>query len=260
VGTFSRAQGRLGGWVNRGLARPLEGETIHLPGATVLSGWEAQAFIFAIEAAFHSLLSANPAFVFVAPFMRVSTILDACNRSGVTLAVGIAGSGALGAGAGGGVGIVFAPGRRIGFYGSGAGIVGSIYSIGGTMQVTLIDGGPELMSGSGYMFGVSIGTIGWFDAGMLDVPVAAYRVYDAAKNPIGYSFEIGVSAGLPIVSLIEVYGQASETATTFARRRAWGSALSTAAPADAYEAAVSEAVAAGASRAEAEAFLSQLFG
>ncbi|HPG22719.1 MAG TPA: trypsin-like peptidase domain-containing protein [Amaricoccus sp.] len=262
VGTFSRAQGRQGGWVNRVPARPFEDETIHLPGATVLSGWEAQAFIFAIEAAFRSLLSANPAFVFVAPFVRVGTILDACDRYGVTLAVGIAGSGALGAGAGAGGGVVFAPGRRIGFYGSGAGIVGSVYSIGGTIQITLIDGGPEFMSGTGYMLGVSIGTIGWFDAGAVDVPVAAYRVYDGAKNPIGYSFEIGVSAGLPIISLIEAYGQVSETATTFAHGRARGRAFSAAAaaPSEAYEAAVNEAMAAGASREEAEAFLSQLFG
>jgi hypothetical protein len=259
VGSFARAQGRgAGGWINRSYARPLEGETIHLPGATVLSGWEAEAFIFAIETAFRTVLATNPAFALIAPLVSVDRILDACDAFGITFAVGLSGTGALGAGAGGGIGIVFAPGRRIGFYGSGAGVVGSIYSIGGSLQLTLIQGGPELMDGRGYMVGVSVGTIGWFDAGTLDVPVAAHRVYGGDRNPIGYSFEVGVSAGLPVISLIEAYGQASQTATTFARGRRLSRGLG-AAPGGAFEAAVNEAVAAGAMRAEAAAFLSPLF-
>lgn len=261
VGSFSLSTGGASaGWTNGAArpaswSRPLSGETVHLPGATVLSGWEARAFIFAIETAFRSVLAANPASVLIAPFVSVDTILSACDRWGKTLALGLTGGGALGAGGGGGAGIVFAPGRRIGFYGSYEGIVGSVYSLGASLQVTLINGGPELMNGTGYMTGVSVGTIGWLDAGMLDVPISVSAVYDGGRNLIGYSFEIGVGAGLPVVSLIEAYGKASQTGTSFGVRMARG--LS--APQGAYEAALQEAIAAGASRRDAEAFLAPLF-
>lgn len=259
VGSFSRQQG----WVTRpmssGVSRAMEGETIHLPGATVLKGWEAEAFIFALEAAFRAAASGHPATALIASFLRIDHVLDACDGFGITLAVGLGVSGALGAGGGGGAGVVFAPGRRIGFYGSGAGVVGHIYSIGGSIQLTLIEGGPEKMDGSGYMAGISVGTIGWLDAGTIDVPVAAFRVYDGARNPIGYSLEIGISAGLPVVSLVEAYGQATRTVQTFGRRRAARSLAAEDVPAGAYKAAVAEAVEAGASRAQAEAFLAPLF-
>ena len=75
-------------------------------------------------------------------------------------------------------------------------------------------------------------------------------------NPIGVTFEIGISAGVPIISLIEVYGQHTRTVTTFGRR--YGRAL--AAPPGALDAAVAEAVARGASPEQATTFLSGLFG
>ena len=258
VGSFSHDPSAPRGWVTRPAGRALSETTVHMPGATVLSGWQAEAFVFAIEGAFRTLLASNPAFVFVAPFVSVDTILAACDRYGLTLALGLSASGALGAGAGGGGGIVFAPGNRIGFYGSMNGIVGSIYSAGASVQVTLINGGPERVEGTGYMAGVSVGTIGWLDAGTLDVPIAAHMVYDGDRNHIGYSFELGISAGLPVVSLIEGFGQASQTATTFARPQP-GRALSATPPDEAREAAIGEAMAQGATRAEAEAFLAPLF-
>jgi hypothetical protein len=110
------------------------------------------------------------------------------------------------------------------------------------------------------MLGVSVGTIGWFDAGTLDVPIAAHRVYSGSQDPIGYSFEVGVSAGLPVVSLIEAYGQASKTATTFSTRpRRFGRNMSVSADPEAYDAAVADAMASGATREQAEAFLAPLF-
>jgi hypothetical protein len=59
VGSFSRAQGWV---VGAARARQLSGETtVHLPGATVLDGWEADAFVFALETAIRSVLATNPA-------------------------------------------------------------------------------------------------------------------------------------------------------------------------------------------------------
>lgn len=267
VGSFSMSRGGAGGWTNgparsAGYARPLEGETIHLPGATVLEGWQARAFVIALETAFQAAMSANPGHALIARFVNIGTILDGCDRYHKTLAVGLSGAWGIGAGGGGGAGIVFAPGRRIGFYGNYEGIVGSIYSLGASIQLTLINGGPELMNGTGYMAGISVGTIGWFDAGLLDAPIAVHAVFDGDRNHIGYSFEFGISSGIPVISLIEAYGQASNTATSFGKLRPPPPRVRSlsAVSDEAFEAALQEAIAAGASPDQARAFLKPLFG
>jgi V8-like Glu-specific endopeptidase len=253
VGSFSRSTG----WVNRS-ARQLSGEiTVHLPGTTILDGWEAEAFVVALETAMRSVLGTNPAFMLLAPFVDVDLILSACDRAGATLALGISGTLGLGDGFGVSAGIVFAPGHRIGFYGTGAGVIGMIYNAGGSVQITLIDGGPEKLAGDGYMAGISVATLGWFDAGTLDAPVGAHMLFDMAHNPIGVTFEFGISAGLPVISLIEAYGQRTKTVTTLARRR-HGRSLSV--PPGAIDHAVDTAIAHGASPADAQAFLSRLIG
>lgn len=252
VGSFS-----TGGWVNLPVGRTLSEATIHLPGATVLSGWQARAFVAGIETAFRAMLVSSPSLLLLSQFVGVDDILDACDRFGVTLAVGIGGSGALGGGPVGSVGMVFAPGRRIGFFGSGGGAVGWIYSIGASLQLSLFNGGPELMEGDGHAVGVAVETIGWFSAGTLGAPLGAHMLLDGDRHPIGATFEFGVSAGLPVISLIEAYGQASRGTTSF------GLALggTDAAPGmdDARAAALQEALAAGADPAEAEAFVAALF-
>lgn len=253
VGSFSRSAG----WVN-GSARQLSGETsVHLPGTTVLSGWQAEAFVTALEGAVRAVATTNPALALLAPFASVDLVLTACDRAGVTLALGIAGTAGLGTGFGVATGILFAPGYRIGFYGSGAGVIGSIYNAGGSAQLTLIDGGPEKFAGDGYMAGVSVATLGWFDAGTLDAPVGAHLLFDMAHNPIGVTFEFGLGVGLPVISLIEAYGQRTKTVTTLARR---GQGRSMAIPQGAIDGAVDRAVSQGASPAEAQAFLSRLLG
>ena len=86
VGSFSRAQGWV---VGAPRTRQLSGETtVHLPGATILEGWEADAFVFAVETAIRTVLGSNPAFMLLAPFVDLDLILDACDRYGVTLAYG----------------------------------------------------------------------------------------------------------------------------------------------------------------------------
>ena len=258
VGSFSHTS-QAPGWPNRATARPMTGETVHLPGATVLDGWQAQAFIYAIETAARAAFSANPATMMLSYLVSVDTILDACDRYDVTIGVGPSLGAGLGAGGSGGYGMVFAPGRRIGFYATYSGIVGWIYSIGLIAQVTVVRGGPENFGGESRLIGGSVDTVGWFDTGVLGVPIGMHRITNAAGQELGYTFEVGVGAGLPIISLIEAYGQAAETATTFGRQpRGWSM---TAAPADteARQAALNHAVASGASPGEAQAFVDALF-
>lgn len=251
VGTFSRGRGWTVGARSRALS---EETTVHLPGATVLEGWQAEAFVFAVETALRSTLAANPLAALLSGLIDIDLILDACDRFGVTLAFGPSVTWGLGAGAGGGVAIVFAPGHRIGFAGTGAGVVGHIYSLGASAQVTLISGGPERLAGDCLMAGVSVGTLGWFDAGALDAPIGAHLILDMNRNPFGVAFEFGVATGLPFISLIEAYGQRTKTVTTMARRT--GRTLS--APPGALDGAVGEAVAHGARPEEARSFLEML--
>lgn len=274
-----RVRGRLGsfalgrngaasrGWVNGSgrLARAQSTEevTVHLPGATVLSGWQAQAFVLAIETAFRTALGGNPAMALLGQFTSVDAILGVCDRCNMTLALGLSYGWALGAGGGAGHGIVFAPGHRIGFYGALNGIIGSIYSMSISAQLTLIRGGPEVFSGAGYMVGVSVGTLGWVSAGTADLSIAAHAVFNAARQPIGLSFEFGIGTGLPVVSLIEAYAQQTQTVTTFGRRQAVnarrGRSFAVDTGSDAYRSALQQAMASGATPSEAEGFLNALF-
>lgn len=277
---------RAQSWVNasHSVARPFSGETVHLPGATVLEGWQAQALIYGIEHAARTVAGmANPALGLMAQFVSVSDILDACDRYNITIGVGPSlGIGVQG-GVSGGFGMVFAPGRRIGFYGSRSGIIGWIYSAGATAQVTVVRGGPEVFGGESRMAGVSVDTVGWLDTGLLGVPVAVHQISNTAGQETGFTLEIGVSAGVPVISLIEAYGQFVTTTTTFGHHPAiYGHPMASPAPvpttADApangalqangaaqtpasqtREAMLQNAIASGASPAEAQAFVDALF-
>ncbi len=259
VGSF--ALGRSQGWVNRTPVRPLSGESVHLPGATVLEGWQARAFIIAIETAFRSALATNPALLFMSHFVSVDTILNACDQHNITIGVGPSlGIGVQGGGSGG-YGIVFAPGRRIGFYGTYSGILGWIYSASVTVQITVVQGGPENFGGESYLLGASVETVGWFDTGLLGVPVGLHKITNPQGRELGYTFEVGVGAGVPVLSLIEVYGQHAETTTTFGVRHPGRSFTASPAPGqqEVRQAVLDQAIANGASPEEAQAFVDALF-
>ncbi|MGQ0564371.1 MAG: trypsin-like peptidase domain-containing protein [Gemmobacter sp.] len=256
VGSFALGA-RPRGWVNRPAGRSLSEARVHLPGTTVLSGWQSSAFVFALDAAFRTVMAANPATAFFAPFLSVDRILDICDRFGVTLAVGTSITGGLMEGGSAGVGIVFGPGQNIGFYGTKASVLGWIASAGISAQLTFIKGPPSLMDGAGWMAGVSISTLGWFTEDLVDAPIGAHAVFGGDGTHIGYALEFGLSVGVPILSLIEVFGQRTETAMTFGsghRTRALSAGTT-----DGLAAAVEHAMAEGATRAEAEAFLSPFF-
>ncbi|MGI9505883.1 MAG: hypothetical protein ACR2RE_22825, partial [Geminicoccaceae bacterium] len=230
---------RSQGWLNRsfaygggqaathGLARPLSGETVHLPGSAVLEGWQARAFITALDAAFATAvtLSGGSTTMPLAPILAAlgptDNVLSICDRLGVTIGLGPGIAGGIGIGPSGGAGIVFAPGRRIGFYGGGGGAIGWIYSGGVSAQLTIINGGPDVFGGLSYTVGVTVETIGWVDAGLVGLPVGAHIIFNPQGQPIGVTLEAGPSIGVPVISLIEGYGQRLKTVTTFGLGRAY---------------------------------------
>ena len=272
VGSFALSTPARG-WTNRGGARALDigdslgGTTVHLPGATVLSGWEAEAFIAGISYAMATVATPMIPGSTLGQMAAVHTILELCNAYNVSVGIGPSFSGGLtplsgGGGGSGGFGIVFAPGNRIGFYGATSEIMGWIWSIGATMQFTVIQGGPENFGGNSNSIGGSISTVGWFDEGLVDVPVGGHAIFNPQGQFIGVTFEIGVSVGFPVASLIEGFVQNINTTTTFSRRPQRARGLSVPAPggmAEARAAVIAQAVASGATQAQAEAFADTLF-
>lgn len=254
-----RTRGRAGSFSWN--ARSLSGETVHLPGATVLEGWQAKVLIFAIEEAIASAMATvgiGTFFTnqFIVDFDR---ILDVCDRANITIGLGNAIGGGILIGGTAGAGIVFAPGRRIGFYGSLSAVAGAVASGGLSAQVTVVRGGPEAFGGSSYTIGASVSTIGWLDVGMFDIPVGAHVILNPQGKPIGFTAEIGVSVGIPVVSLVEVYGQAVWTETTI-DAVAQGLSQPAADPqGDLRSRAMAEAIATGATPEQAAEFINQLF-
>ena len=255
VGSFSLS--RRPGWRTVPASRALTQTTIHLPGATVLDGWEAEALIAGFEASIRMAMSINPATAIFAPFVDIEPILAACDRFGVSLGFGPGLSAGAGGGFGFGAGIVFAPGRRIGFYSSRADVLGWIASGAVSAQVTLVKGGPEAFGGDSLLVGVAVETIGWFDAGTIGMPIGAHLIVNDS-GPIGTTLEFGVGVGVPTVSLIEVFAQDSTTVTTFGRH---ARALTTADPlAEARTAFIERAIEAGASPEDAAGAAAGFFG
>jgi uncharacterized protein YycO len=173
------------------LVRPLGGDQleVHLPTGHVLEGWQAALLLAAIPAGPIKLL--------------IPAIQALCNRFNVTVGIGPAVTAGFAAGVGGGVGLLIAPGNRIGFYGTLSGVVGAIVSISATMQVTVVHGGPSVFGGTA----VAVGVTGDLDVGITG---GAHALLSNGRF-IGVTAEIGVSAGL---SPIEVMAQFQYTATS----------------------------------------------
>ncbi len=184
-----------------GLAYPLGGGhvPITLPGTTLLGRYKAILFRASLTTALAAVPTGAPIAVLV------NALPALANRYNVTIGLGPAVSGGVVAGAGFGVGIVFAPGNKIGIYGSVSGILGAIVSISATMQVTVIKGGPENFEGSAVLAGVSI------DTGV-GPTVAAHAILSPnGSGFLGVTGEVGVSLGL---SPFEAFVQYQYTAST----------------------------------------------
>ena len=96
---------------------------------------------------------------------------------------------------------MFAPGNRIGFYGSLGGVLGAIVSISATIQVTIVRGGPEVFGGTA--LAVTIG-------GGEGVVGSASALLSNGQF-IGVTFAMGIGAGL---TPIEAYAQYQYTPTS----------------------------------------------
>ncbi|MDP5217007.1 trypsin-like peptidase domain-containing protein [Ruegeria sp. 2205SS24-7] len=255
-----RARGRVGSF---SMGRAFSDNTVHLPGATVLEGWQAEVLIFAIENAIRATAGAiNPATYLAAAFIDFDMILTICDRLDVTIGFGGGVGAGLGDGATAGAGIVFAPGRRIGFYGALSEVTGWVASAGVNGQFTVVRGGPENFGGTSYTHGVTVETIGWFDDGLVGMPVGAHVITNTQDQPIGVTFEIGLSAGVPTLSLIEATAQTVHTRTTIATQQGLVRpySMGTTDPnGDMKAAAIAEAIRKGATPEAAARFVDQLF-
>lgn len=174
-----------------------EGVTVTLPGGHVLTPVQSELLLAAITA---ELTAVNPALApLFLPLLRL--LPEVATRFNVTIGIGPSLSGAGVAGAAFGAGIMFAPGNRIGFYGSLGGVLGAIVSISATMQVTIVRGGPEVFGGSAVA--VTIG-------GGEGVVGSASALLSQGQF-IGVTFAMGIGAG---ITPIEAYAQYQYTSTS----------------------------------------------
>ena len=206
----------------RSLGEPPEDSfEIHMPGATTFTGWRAKLFLAAL-AGINGLATMG---VGVVPTLAAIGILsEVSDRLGITIGVGPAISGGVVAGMSFGAGLLFAPDRKIGYYGSAAIIMGVIASIGASAQLTILTGGPDLMDGRAYAVGgnVSLPTGISGAAGL-------HFLFDDEGNQIGMTLEVGVSAldGLPVEAMIQMqFGAQTVDQQGFHRNHARAAGLS----------------------------------
>jgi uncharacterized protein YycO len=152
---------------------------ITLPPASVLADWQATALLAALG------LSVP----WLAPMIPLARM--ACNQFGVTIGIGPAISGGLGAGASLGAGILMAPGNKVGAYGSVSGIIGYIASISASLQLTVVKGGPDVFGGESLAVGVSV------DLGE-GPSVAGHALFSMDGKFNGVTGEVGLTAGIPL--------------------------------------------------------------
>ena len=174
-----------------------QGVSFTLPGGHVLSPVQSRLLLAAISS---QLAMVNPV---LAPVLlpMFQLLPEVANRLNITIGIGPALAGADIAGASLSAGILFAPGSRIGVYGSVGAVLGAIVSISATMQVTIVRGGPEMFGGTA--LAVSTG-------GGEGVVGSATALLSGGKF-IGVSFAMGVGAG---ITPIEVYAQYQYTPTS----------------------------------------------
>ena len=173
--------------------------TVHLPEVEFFNSWQGAIVKELIEGA---MTAVTP-----------QALLDYCTRNNRTIGLGVVAGAGLGGAVDFGAGIVFAPGNKIGFYGS--------FSLGGGwnfeasvgLQLTYILGDETLFSGRAVTLGGTIdASEGLGGGGRVVMDPTMSRV-------IGYIGEVTVSVGIPVFSAIEATIAQSDTVTTFALSR-----------------------------------------
>jgi len=171
------------------LGAPAGATAIRFPAARMLARWQTE------------LISAA---LMPTPIGTLVPAIRALSRAtGTTVGVGPSVTGGMVAGFTAGAGVLFAPDGRIGLYGSAGGVLGAIVSIGASMQVTVVKGGPDVFGGEGWTAGVTV------DTGV-GPSIGAHALFNRTGF-IGVTGEIGVSAGL---SPFEAFASYQWTGTT----------------------------------------------
>jgi hypothetical protein len=128
------------------------------------------------------------------------------DRLGVTVAIGLSGTGGVGVGGTIGAGILLDR-HGVGLYGNIGTVEGVIDSIGASIDLSVINGDRDAMSG------ISFGTTVSLDAS--EGPgVSGTLVLNARGEPIGVTVGVGLSLGVPVLSAIEAWGSVNQTFVT----------------------------------------------
>ena len=137
----------------------------------------------AMELALDAAILANP------PLAATVAAIRLANDQGLSVGLGIAVSGGFAAGGALGAGVIFAPGNKLGVYGVGELDLGAIFSVSGTFQMTVLNGGISAFEGITYVAGFSAGE---------GIVGGGAAIFDSSNEFIGVSVEIGLGVGSPL--------------------------------------------------------------
>jgi hypothetical protein len=120
----------------------------------------------------------------------VNVLRGLAEASGLSVAVGPAATSGLGQGTSVSFGVIFAPGSRLGIYGSVTSLQGFVAGISAVGRVTVVRGDIESFNELGWAAGVSVEVEG--------VEVGAESLFAAGNTFRGISVDLGVGVGSPI--------------------------------------------------------------
>lgn len=177
---------------SQSLGRALSAPQVTMPTATEASEIAAGAFINA--------LSLTPMGLWINGLFLLCDELDVAISIGVGYLVG------FGAGGGSAVGIVFAPGRRVGYFSSFGTVMGWVASASASVTVSIVRGGLAAFNGRSVTLGVTAGVEN--PAEPISPGGGFHEIFSTSGEFIGITGEISLSAGL---SPIEVFRGEWET-------------------------------------------------
>ena len=174
-------------------ARAFNNDTsITWPSLNVLPDWQARIV--------EGLLLSAAAPGLASPILAVHALRALANEANVTIAIGVSLEGGVGVGGGLSAGVFFAPGDVMGYYGTLSAIRGWVSGASATVQVVVVGGGPESLSGNALAV-----------TGAVNIPAGAGSVVAGAsvllrpdRSFLGVAFQLGVgtpAAGFNVVSL-----------------------------------------------------------
>ncbi len=179
--------------------RPLEDATVYFPEVEIFDRNSAtgRTLTTLVEEALNTITP--------------DALLEYCTNNNVCIGIGAVGGGGLGAAFDVGVGIVFAPRNRIGFYGSFSFGGGWNFELAAGLQLTYIYGDETVFAGESLVVGGSVD--------ISEGPgVGARVILNTRGDMIGWTIEAGLSLGIPGISAIEATISHQSTVTTFARQ------------------------------------------